>query len=109
MITRLDGFDKNEPSTGEVGNYITNSEVLEHTLLQHYFLLKMRKAIGESVKEFWEDLDTYTTYQLLEWVHEVISIEEDIRNNPEKHKNKGSESVIEEDPEAVDLYNQMRR
>lgn len=66
----------------------------------------MRKAIGESVKEFWDDLDTYTTYQFLEWIHEVIEIEEDMRKNPEKYKNGGS-STVEDDPETLDLYYQM--
>jgi hypothetical protein len=70
----------------------------------------MRKAIGETVKDFWNDLDTYTTYQLLEWVNQIIETEEDIRNNPEKYrKGSGSKSSVEEDPETVDLYYQMRK
>lgn len=79
---------------------------MEHTLLQHYFLLKMRKAISETVNEFWEDLDTYTTYQLLEWVYDVIETEKEMRDN--LYKNKHSSQRVEEDPETVDLYNQMR-
>jgi hypothetical protein len=67
----------------------------------------MRKAITETVKEFWDDLDTHTTYQFLEWVYEVIEIEEDMRNNPDKYK-KGTSSMVEEDPETLDLYYQMR-
>lgn len=66
----------------------------------------MRKAISETVNEFWEDLDTYTTYQLLEWVYDVIETEKEMRDN--LYKNKHSSQRVEEDPETVDLYNQMR-
>lgn len=69
----------------------------------------MRKSINETIDSFWNNLDTYTLYQLLEWIQEVIEIEDDMRKNPEKYKNgEGSGSNVEDDPETLDLYNQMR-
>lgn len=81
--------------------------MLETTLLQHYFLLTIRKAINESISSFWEEMDTYTTYQLLEWVNEVIEVEDDMRNNPDKYKNKSSKPRVEESEQALELYYEM--
>ncbi len=67
----------------------------------------MRKAINESISSFWEHMDTYTTYQLLEWVNEVIEIEDDMLNNPDKYKNKRSKPRVEEDEQALELYYEM--
>jgi len=111
MIARSASFaaKKNEANGEEDGPLLLLSEVLEQILLQHYFLLTMRKSINETIDSFWNNLDTYTLYQLLEWIHEVIEVEEDMRNNPEKYrKGRNQGNSVEDDPETLDLYQQMR-
>ena len=80
--------------------------MMEETLLGHYLLLSIRKAVRCTVEEFWK-MDTFTTYKLLEFVNEIIEMEEKERKKQErKNKTNNSSSKIryiqdeelEEDP-----------
>lgn len=69
-----------------------------------------RKAISETVEQFWE-MDTYTTYQLLEWVNEVI--EQEKKEIEEAKKGNGGNSssskfdMVDDDPEMDSIYRQI--
>lgn len=98
-------FEKNSEKE-EKENGITLSLVLEDILLKHYFILTLNKAFKGTLPDFWE-MDTYTTYALVNWTNEMIETRKDMMDNPDKYEKHSNPQGVEDDPETLDFFKKV--